>query len=135
MRSGLDAFAREVFVGYNHQDPMHELGIMSSAMDAVLQQARTRGAHRVHRIVLRIGTLAGVEPESLRFAFDVVTRDTIAEGSELQVDAVTARAYCAACAAEFDAGSDYVFSCPTCGQLSGDLRSGRELDLAQIEMS
>ena len=114
---------------------MHELGIMTSAMDAVLHQARTRGAHRVHRIVLRIGALAGVEPESLHFAFDIVTRGTLAEGSELRVDAVPARAYCAACAAEFDPGTDYIFSCPTCGQLSGDLRQGRELDLAQIEMS
>ncbi len=114
---------------------MHELGLMSSAMDAVLQQARSRGAQRVHRIVLRIGALAGVEPESLRFAFDVVTRDTIAAGSTLEVDAVPARARCAACAEDFDAGTDYVFSCPRCGQLSGDLRQGRELELAQIEMS
>jgi hypothetical protein len=78
MRSGLDALADEVFVGYTHKSPMHELGIMSSAMESVLQQAHARGAQRVHRIVLRIGALAGVEPESLRFAFDVVTRDTLA---------------------------------------------------------
>jgi hydrogenase nickel incorporation protein HypA/HybF len=135
MRSRLDAFAEEVFVGYTHKSPMHELGIMSSAMESVLQQAHARGAQRVHRIVLRIGALAGVEPESLRFAFDVVTRDTLAAGSTLEVDAVPARAYCATCAAEFDAGGDYIFSCPRCGQLSGDLRQGRELELAQIEMS
>ncbi len=108
---------------------------MTSAMDAVLQQARTRGANRVHRIVLRIGALAGVEPEALRFAFEVVTRDTLAAGSTLQLEAVPARAFCPVCAAEFDAGMDYVFSCPTCGQLSCDLRQGRELELAQIEMS
>ena len=133
--SRLDPFARVRFVGYVPHGPMHELGIMSSAMESVLQQAHARGAHRVHRIVLRIGELAGVEPESLRFAFDVVTRDTLAEGSTLEVDAVPARAYCTACAAEFPAGADYVFSCPTCGQYSGDLRQGRELELAQIEMS
>ena len=114
---------------------MHELGIMTSAMDTVLQQARTRGAHQVHRIVLRVGALAGVEPEALRFAFDVVTRDTLAAGSALQVDTVPARAHCAACAADFAAAGGFVFSCPRCGQLSGDLRQGRELELAQIEMS
>lgn len=108
---------------------------MTSAMDAVLQQARLRGAQRVHRIVLRIGALSGVEPEALRFAFDVVTRDTPAEGSTLEIDAVPVRAYCIACAAEFTSEADFVFSCPRCGQFSGDLRQGRELELAQIEMS
>lgn len=115
--------------------PMHELGIMTSAMEAVLQQAREHGARRVHRIVLRIGALSGVEPEALRFAFDVVTRETPAAGAELEIDAVPARAYCAACATEFVAESDFIFSCPRCGGLSADLRQGRELELAQIEMS
>ena len=114
---------------------MHELGIMTSALEAVLQQARLRGAHQVHRIVLRVGALSGVEPEALRFAFDVVTRDTLAAGSTLAVDATPARAHCAACAADFAAESGFVFSCPQCGQLSGDLRQGRELELVQIEMS
>jgi hydrogenase nickel incorporation protein HypA/HybF len=108
---------------------------MTSALDAVLQQARTRGAHQVHRIVLRVGALSGIEPEALRFAFDVVTRDTLAAGSALELDAVPARAHCAACAADFSAESGFIFSCPRCGQLSGDLRQGRELELAQIEMS
>ena len=114
---------------------MHEVGIMTSAMDAVLEQARAHGAKRVHRIVLRIGALAGVEPESLRFAVEVVTRDTIAAEATLEVDAVPARAYCATCADEFAVESGYIVSCPRCGQLSGDLRQGRELELSRIEMT
>lgn len=114
---------------------MHEVGIMASAMDAVLEQARAHGATRVHRIVLRIGALAGVEPESLRFAFDAVTRETIAAEATLEVDAVPARAYCAACADEFAVEGGFVVSCPRCGCLSGDLRRGRELELSRIEMS
>jgi hydrogenase nickel incorporation protein HypA/HybF len=114
---------------------MHEVGIMTSAMDAVLEQARAHGAKRVHRIVLRIGALAGVEPESLRFAFEVVTRETIAAEAALEVTAVPARAYCATCAEEFAVESGYIVSCPRCGQLSGDLRQGRELELARIEMT
>jgi hydrogenase nickel incorporation protein HypA/HybF len=104
-------------------------------MDAVLEQARAHGAQRVHRIVLKVGALAGVEPEALRFAFDVVTRNTLAEEAELEVDSVPARAYCAACEAEFEAEGSFILSCPRCGSLSGDLRQGRELELSRIEMS
>ena len=56
--------------------PMHELGIMESAVDAALREARAHQASRIHRLVLRIGALSGVEPDSLRFAFDVVTAGT-----------------------------------------------------------
>ncbi len=114
---------------------MHEVGIMESAIDAVLHQARVHQAQRVHRIVLRIGTLAGVEPDALRFAFDVVTHGTVAAGAELAIESVPARARCAACAADFTITTGFIATCPRCGQLSGDLRSGRELELARIEMS
>jgi hydrogenase nickel incorporation protein HypA/HybF len=114
---------------------MHEVGIMTSALDTVLERARVHGAKRVHRIVLRIGALSGVEPESLRFAFEVVTRETIAAEAVLEVDAVPARAYCATCADEFAVESGFIVSCPRCGQLSGDLRHGRELELSRIEMT
>jgi hydrogenase nickel incorporation protein HypA/HybF len=104
-------------------------------MDAVLEQARAHGASRVHRIVLRIGTLSGVEPEALRFAFEVVSRDTMAADAELEVDSVQARAYCSACEKEFEAEGSYILSCPRCGRLSADIRQGRELELSRIEMS
>jgi hydrogenase nickel incorporation protein HypA/HybF len=114
---------------------MHEVGIMESALDAVLRQARAHDAQRVHRIVLRIGALAGVEPDSLRFAFDVVTKDTLAAGADLEIEPVPARAYCAACAQDFSIESGFIYCCPRCRRLSGDIRQGRELELSHIEMS
>jgi hydrogenase nickel incorporation protein HypA/HybF len=114
---------------------MHELAVMESAMNAVLRQAQAHQASRVHRVVLRIGSLSGVEPESLRFAFDVVTRGTPADGATLEIDAVPARAVCRACAHEFGVESGFIFSCPQCGRLSGEIKQGRELELSRLEMS
>ena len=45
---------------------MHELGIVESAMETVLRHASERPTMRVERVVLRIGRLAGVEPEAKR---------------------------------------------------------------------
>jgi len=114
---------------------MHEVGIMESALASVEQQARLHGAHHVHRIILRVGTLSGVDIEALRFAFDVVAASTVAAGAELAIETVAARAYCQTCDAEFAASSGYIFSCPVCQGLSGEIRQGRELELARIEMS
>ena len=113
---------------------MHEVGLMQGALELAEEQARLRGATRIHRITLRVGRLAGVEPEALAFAFDVVTAGTLAEGATLAVDPVPVICFCAACGREF-APADFVFACPTCGALSGEVRSGRELELLSLEVS
>ena len=114
---------------------MHEVGIMESAISAALKQARERGAGRVHRIVIRVGTLSGVEPDALRFAFDIAANGTPADGAILVIETVPARAWCAGCGLEFEAASGFIFACPRCSRLSGELRRGRELELSQVEMS
>jgi hydrogenase nickel incorporation protein HypA/HybF len=114
---------------------MHEVGIMESALALVAEQARERRASRVERVVLRIGTLSGVEMEALRFAFDVVSRGTVAEGATLEVEAVSAASYCPACRREFEIAAGFIFVCPSCGELCGEVRRGRELELSRIELS
>lgn len=115
---------------------MHELGIMESALGLVQRYAAENHACRVERVVLRIGTLSGVDPESLRFAFDVVSRGTPAEGAELEIESVPAVAYCAGCQREFP-GTDrgFIFACPNCGDLCGEIRRGREIELGRLEFS
>jgi hydrogenase nickel incorporation protein HypA/HybF len=112
---------------------MHELSIMQSALSLALDQARQAGAARVHTIRLRIGALSGVVPEALEFAFEALTPGTLAEGAELAVERVPARFWCAMCMREFQ--SDDMFAeCPDCHSLSGELRAGREMELASLEI-
>ena len=114
---------------------MHEVGIIESALARVTEEASAQRAHRVERIVLRIGALAGVEREALRFAFDAVAPQTIAAGATLEIEEVAAAIHCASCDREFTGDGSYIFVCPTCGDLCGDVRRGRELELSRIEMS
>lgn len=106
---------------------------MESALESVQRVATSHGATRVSRIVLRIGSLSGVDHEALRFAYEALAPHSFAAGAELEILAVEARAYCPTCCAEFGATAGHIFTCPTCGQLSGDLRSGRELGIARLE--
>lgn len=115
---------------------MHELGIMESALALVEHHAAGHQNQRVSRVVLRIGTLAGVEPEALRFAFDVVSRGTLAEGAVFEIEVVAVVVYCLSCQQEFAGETDgFIFTCPTCGDLCGEILRGRELELSRIEMN
>lgn len=106
---------------------------MTSALEAIRQQAGQHGAKRVSRIVLRIGALAGVDEAALRFAYEALAPDSIAAGAVLDIESVPARAHCAACHTDFGAGRGFIFQCPRCGGYSGDLRAGRELGIARLE--
>lgn len=112
---------------------MHELSIMEGALALALDQAQQAGAKRLHVIRLRIGALSGVVPEALQFAFEALSSGTLAEGGQLAIEPVPARFWCEACRREFQS-DDLLSPCPTCGTPSRDLRAGRELELASLEI-
>lgn len=107
---------------------------MAEAVRMSVEAARAAGKGRVTGVRLRAGLLSGVVPEAMRFAWDVVTRGTIASGAWLEIESVAARAWCGRCAVEF-ACVDYFSECPECGGVSGELRRGRELEIAVVEMN
>ena len=112
---------------------MHELSIMESALNTALHEARQAGASRVLAIRLRIGALSGVVPEALQFAFEALAPGTSAEGAQLLIADVAARFWCIPCEREFEA--DAMFSeCPQCHTPSAQLRAGREMELASLEV-
>jgi hydrogenase nickel incorporation protein HypA/HybF len=112
---------------------MHELSIMQSALSMALEQAKVAGAERVHVIRLRVGALSGVVPDALEFAFEALVPGTAAEGAALAIENVPARFWCGTCSREFQA-DDLFAECPDCHQASGEVRAGRELELASMEI-
>ncbi len=113
---------------------MHELSLMDAVRQQVLEQAARHGAGRITAITLRVGSLAGVEIEALRLAHTVVMADTLAAGSRLEIEAVEAACFCAACEQPF-AAHDGCCECPRCGRISRELLRGRELQLASMEIA
>jgi len=106
---------------------------MQSALSIALDQAKKSGAGRVLGLRLRIGTLSGVVPEALQFAFEALAPGTPAEGARLVIEDVPARFWCDPCNREFQA-DDLFAECPNCHTPSGELRAGREMEVASMEI-
>jgi len=113
---------------------MHEFSIMESALATAAQKTRAAGATQIHRLKLRVGQLSGVVPEALRFAFDALKTGSPAAAAELEIEEVPAVGWCADCAAEF-AAADLKYECPRCHRPTGELRRGKEMELASLEIS
>lgn len=111
---------------------MHELALSQSVVDLVTERAACEGLSRVTRVVLEIGVAAAVEPEALRFCFDVVTRQTRAHGAELVIDTVALRAKCIGCGGEFCPAAVYS-ACPACGGFERNWLGGQELRVKSFD--
>jgi hydrogenase nickel incorporation protein HypA/HybF len=66
---------------------MHELSIAVSLVDAICEELPRLGdGVRVRAVRLRIGSLSGVAPAALTFAFDVATADSPIAGTYLEIE-------------------------------------------------
>ena len=114
---------------------MHEMGIaqqmVTIALDAVPGDLPDP---RVERLNLKLGRLAAVVEESLRFCFEIITAQTPLEGAQLVIETVPVRARCRGCNHEWEV-PDVVFTCPACQKGEVELISGRELEVTSIELA
>lgn len=64
---------------------MHELSLAGSVLRIIEDVARRERFNRVKSLRLQIGRLSAIEPEALRFSFEVVVRGSVAEGARLDI--------------------------------------------------
>ena len=113
---------------------MHEMGIALQIIEiATASLLADLGEARVARVNLKIGKLAAVVPNSLRFCFDVAVKDTPLAGADLTIEEIPVVARCKDCNAKWTI-DEPVFICKTCESGSLEILSGRELDIESIEV-
>jgi hydrogenase nickel incorporation protein HypA/HybF len=113
---------------------VHELSIATSLVETAVRNAEVAGARTVVSLELKLGALAGVEPEALSFCFPVAARGTICEGAELKLEIVPASGTCAACGALSEV-RDLLEPCPACGAWPLAVEGGREMRLESLEVT
>lgn len=112
---------------------MHELSICQALLEQVERIARAQHARRVLSVTVRVGPLAGVEPQLLASAYPLAVTGSLASGSELIVQRVPLRVRCLECGAESDASATRLF-CGVCGLERVEMVSGDELLLASLDL-
>ena len=109
---------------------MHELSIAEAVV--AIAEANARG-RRVALVELKVGHLRQVVPSALRFAFELVSEGSVAEGAELAIEHVPVRIRCRGCAAESGA-QEFPLGCPSCGGSDVEVVAGEELHVESLEL-
>ena len=112
---------------------MHELSLATQLLSIIEDVAQKNSVSRVVSAALQIGEFSCVNADTLAFAFEVVSRGTVAEGCVLEVKAVPLSIRCDECGFSGvpPAGER---GCPKCACPSVSVVGGRELNLVSVEV-
>jgi len=113
-------------------EAVHELSVALALVELASEEAHRLGAVQISAVHVRIGQLAAIVPDALRFSFDLAAEGTALTGARLEIEPVPTSVACQACGTHV-LDPFQPICCPRCGG-PADLRSGRELELRALEV-
>lgn len=114
---------------------MHELSIAISMIEQIIEESDSRGGLTVEAVHLRLGIFSGVSRDAISFAYELACEGTPLEGSRLSIEIVPLLIYCPACKKERTPVSVYELCCPDCLVPAQDIVTGREIEVAFLEVA
>jgi len=112
---------------------MHEMSLCEGVLRILEDNAQSQGFERVKTVWLEIGGLAGVELEAMRFCFDAVMHDSLAQGARLEIIETPGQAWCMQCAKNVEVKQRFD-QCPDCGSYQLQVTGGDEMKIKELEV-
>ncbi len=104
---------------------MHEVSVVATLVGAVIKELSKYKVTKVNSVTVVIGEMTNLGKEQMTFAYEIVTRGTILEGSEFIIEPEPIEVQCSSCGyvgpvkvisdPDFDSHSVPVLACPECG--------------------
>ncbi len=114
---------------------MHEMGIAMQVLEiAVASIPEEMQGVPVEQVNLKVGKLSSVVPDSLRFCYEVIVKDSPLAGSVLHIEEIPVEARCRDCDHQWTV-TEPVFRCSACQSGNIEILSGQELEIASIELA
>ena len=109
---------------------MHELSVTQSVLDIAVKNAGTR---KIKQINLVIGQFSSIVDDSIQFYWDIISKDTPAEGSILHFERIPGEMTCQACGHVFRPIGE-TFNCPACSSPLVKITKGEEFQVDSIDV-
>ena len=112
---------------------MHEMSLCEGVLHILQTEAKNQGFTKVKTVWLEIGDLSSVEPDAMLFSFDVVTRNSLADGAKLEIIHVPGDAWCMQCSKNVPVKQRFD-ECPECGSYQLQITGGDEMKIKELEV-
>jgi hydrogenase nickel incorporation protein HypA/HybF len=112
---------------------MHELTVTQNILNVALHHAENAGATRIEAIHLVIGQMASIIDDCVQFYWDIISKETLAQGAVLHFERILARLSCETCHRSYLLDESEL-TCPYCGGSAVKLIAGDEFYVDSIEV-
>ena len=112
---------------------LHELSLTQNIVDLAVEYASRENAEKILSITLEIGALSGVVAEAVEFAFEICSKETVAEGADLVICHIPGKGRCLDCRKETEIKT-LTHLCPHCGSLALETVQGQEMQFTEMEI-
>ncbi len=116
---------------------MHEMSLAINIIDLAEEQCRKQAdscpVQRITGIWLEIGPLSCADPETIRYCFEIASRETLAERAVLNITKPRGEAWCLDCEQVIPLDIRGA-PCPKCAGFNLKLTQGDELRIKEIEV-
>ena len=114
---------------------MHEFSLCRSVIKIVEKQVEFNSeTHRISKVILSVGVLAGVDVESMAFWFPVAAKSSILKNTKLKIETDEAKALCSHCHNIYSLTQLYQ-SCVHCQSYDKKILSGQQMNVKNIELT
>jgi hydrogenase nickel incorporation protein HypA/HybF len=113
---------------------MHEMALCEGVIEIIEAEARKQSFSRVKTVWLEIGALSQVEPEAMRFCFDIVAAHSVAAEAKLEIISAAGEAWCMSCVKTVPVERRYD-PCPCCGGHQLQVTAGEEMRIKELEVA
>jgi hydrogenase nickel incorporation protein HypA/HybF len=113
---------------------MHELSIALSILDELEEQIEKHDHAAVEAVHVRLGVLSGVDPQALRFAYELAREGTPFAASRLKIESVRLLVLCLQCKQTHQPDPQNI-CCPRCLTPEQEILEGRELEVRALELA
>lgn len=112
---------------------MHEYSIVQALLTQCEELAKDNDAQTVQKIVVKIGTMSGVEPHLLEMAFNTFKERTICDKAIFVMNIQPLTIECNVCKTITELEEIY-YKCPQCNSLDVRVIDGEDMFLMSLEM-
>jgi len=112
---------------------MHEMSIAQSIIEIVNDTLTDAEKNKLKEIVVEIGELVAVVPDSLQFCFETIVADSVYNKALMTINIIPLKIKCNNCNIESKI-ERYSFLCPECESTHINVLSGEELNIRYLEV-
>lgn len=112
---------------------MHELAVTESILRICRDEGEKRKLKCIKKINIKVGELTGLVPNAVEYYFEIISKDTLAEGAKINIEKLPIKIECRGCNYKGLLERDKS-TCPICKGYNFKIVNGNDFYIDTLEV-